>query len=181
MTVPAEAPDRRWTTRFAAVSSGIGAATAWIAGLAFAAIFVLNLAQMVLRQFGHGWLWVTDLSQLLLLWTVMLGAVAAFCRYEHIVTGWLDGKLTGGALRVLLIVLRVVEIGFFAILVASGAAVTQARDSIPYVQLGVPTSWSYAAIPVAAALLVAAALTLPLHAPVTVTEGFSVDSERSSA
>lgn len=167
--------------RFAAVATGLGRATAWAGGLAFFTIFVVNLAQMVARQIGHGWLWVTDLSQLLLLWTVMLGSVAAYCFAEHITTGWLDSKLTGRPLRVLLVLLRVAEIGFFAIVVGAGLSVAQARDHIPYVQLGVPTSWAYAAIPVAGVLLLVAAVTMPLRAhgfPPPVPES---DLERSPA
>ncbi|WP_026877790.1 TRAP transporter small permease [Jiangella gansuensis] len=150
-------------TRLGVVASVLGRVTAWAGGLAFLSILVINLAQMIVRQFGHGWLWVTDVSQLLLIWTVMLGSVAAYCHAEHIATGWLDTKLTGRPLQALLLVLRVVEIGFFAIICAAGISVAQARDSIPYVQLGVPTSWAYASIPVAGALLIVAAVTLPLR------------------
>jgi TRAP-type C4-dicarboxylate transport system permease small subunit len=131
----------------------------------FATLLVLNLVQVGLRSFANGFIWVTDLSQLLLLWMVMLGTVAAYCFNEHIVTGYLDGKLQGAALKVLLIVLRVLEAGFFLILIVAGYAVASVRGGIPYVQLGISTGWTYAAIPAAGVLLLIAAVGRPLSAP----------------
>lgn len=144
----------------------LGRATQGVAGLLFAALLVLNLVQVGLRSFTSGLIWVTDLSQLLLLWMVMMGTVAAYCYNEHIVTGYLDGKLRGTALKVLLVVLRVLEASFFLILITAGYAVTLVRGNIPYVQLGVSTGWTYAAIPVAGVLLLIAAAVRPLSVPV---------------
>jgi len=146
----------------AGVPRFIGLLTAWVAGLAFAVIFAVNLVQMVARALGGGWVWVPDVSQLLFLWLIMLGSVAAYCHGEHIVTGYLDGKLTGRSRRVLSVVLRVVEVVFFLVLVVSGSYVVQVRGNINYIQLGIPTSWAYLAIPVGGALMALAALTMPL-------------------
>src|SRR5689334_21640505 len=98
----------------------------------------------------------------MLLWMVVLGTVAAYCFNEHIVTGFLDGKLQGAALKVLLIVLRILEALFFVVLIVAGYAVASVRGGIPYVQLGISTGWTYAAIPVAGLLLLVAAVARPL-------------------
>lgn len=145
------------------VNSGVGRATQWAAGLLFAALLVLNVVQVGMRSVGSGFIWVTDLSQLLLLWMVLMGTVAAYCFNEHIVTGYLDGKLQGTPLKLLLVVLRLLEAAFFLILVVAGYTVASTRGGIPYVQLGISTGWTYAAIPTAGVLLLVAAATRPLR------------------
>ncbi len=143
----------------------VGQVSAWTAGITFLAIFVVNIGQIGLRAVGGGWVWVTDASQLLLLWTVMLGTVGAYCYGEHIVTGFLEDRLHGTSLRILLLCIRAIELAFFLTLVIAGWAVTTSRSGIPYVQLGVSTGWAYAAIPTAGLLLLVAALFLPLRPP----------------
>jgi TRAP-type C4-dicarboxylate transport system permease small subunit len=147
------------------VSRAVGWAAQVAAGLLFAALLVINLVQVGLRSIANGFIWVTDLSQLFLLWMVMLGTVAAYCFNEHIVTGYLDGKLRGTSLKVLLVVLRVLEAAFFLILIVAGYAVASVRGGIPYVQLGISTAWTYAAIPVAGVLLLIASAARPLSVP----------------
>lgn len=147
------------------VSGAVGRLAIGAAGLMFITLLILNLVQVALRSVANGFIWVTDLSQLLLLWMVMMGTVAAYCYNEHIVTGFLDGKLKGVPLKVLLVLLRVLEVGFFLVLIVAGYAVASVRGGIPYVQLGISTGWTYAAIPVAGVLLLIAALSRPLSVP----------------
>lgn len=147
------------------LSGPIGRATQWVSAALFIALLVLNLVQVGLRAAGGGFVWVTDLSQVLLLWMVMTGVVAAYCAGEHIVTGYLDTKLSGRPQVVLLLGLRVLEVLFFLVLVIAGYTVTTVRSAIPYVQLGISTGWTYAAIPVAGLLLLAAAVSRPLSLP----------------
>lgn len=64
-----------------------------------------------------------------------------------------------------MVVLRVLEAGFFVILIIAGYVVATVRGGIPYVQLGISTGWTYAAIPVAGALLLIACATRPLSVP----------------
>ena len=139
--------------------------TRWAAGLLFCGLLVINVVQVGVRAVSEGLIWVTDLSQLMLLWMVMLGTVSAYCSNEHILTGFLDSRLRGLALDVLLAVLRVLEMVFFLILLVAGYSVASVRTEIPYVQLGVSTAWTYAAIPSAALLLLLAAAALPLRRP----------------
>lgn len=148
----------------------VSASTRWIAGCLFGALLLVNLFQVGARAVGGGVIWVTDLSQLMLLWMVMMGTVAAYCANEHILTGYLDARLRGRALSVLLVVLRLLEMLFFWILLVAGASVASVRAEIPYVQLGISTGWTYASIPVAGVLLLIAALALPLRRPDPVLE-----------
>lgn len=64
-----------------------------------------------------------------------------------------------------MIFLRVFEALFFLVLIVAGAVVTSVRAGIPYVQLGISTGWTYAAIPAAGLLLLLAALGRPLTVP----------------
>ena len=147
------------------VSGLVGRLAVGAAGLIFMTLLILNLVQVAMRSVTNGFIWVTDLSQLLLLWMVMMGTVAAYCYNEHIVTGYLDGKLTGTPLKMLLILLRVLEVAFFLVLIVAGYRVASVRGGIPYVQLGISTGWTYAAIPVAGVLLLIAAAARPLSVP----------------
>ncbi|MBA2318997.1 MAG: TRAP transporter small permease [Euzebyales bacterium] len=142
----------------------VSAACAALSGLCFLAIFLVNVTQIGLRSLaGGGWIWVTDLSQLLFIWMVMLGTVAAYHAHEHIVVDFLVARLTGLRETVAAGLTRVVEIGLFAILLQTGLDVARVRGGISYIQLGVPTSWGFYAIPVAAALLLLLAFLLPLR------------------
>ena len=147
------------------LSGPIGRATQGVSAALFIALLIVNLVQVGLRAAGGGFVWVTDLSQLMLLWMVMTGVVAAYCLGEHIVTGYLDTKLSGRPQVLLLLGLRILEVLFFLILIIAGYTVATVRAGIPYVQLGISTGWTYAAIPVAGALLLAAALSRPLSLP----------------
>lgn len=155
--------------RLSAARAGLGDlvkdATKWAAGLLFCGLLVINVVQVCVRATSEGLIWVTDLSQLMLLWMVMLGTVSAYCSNEHILTGFLDSRLRGRALDVLLVVLRILEMLFFLILLVAGYSVASVRTEIPYVQLGISTAWTYAAIPSAALLLLLAAVALPLRRP----------------
>ncbi|MDF2823070.1 MAG: hypothetical protein K0R68_478, partial [Mycobacterium sp.] len=64
-----------------------------------------------------------------------------------------------------LILLRVLEVAFFLVLIVAGYRVASVRGGIPYVQLGISTGWTYAAIPVAGVLLLIAAAARPLSVP----------------
>jgi TRAP-type C4-dicarboxylate transport system permease small subunit len=137
--------------------------TSRLAAAAFATIFVVNIGQIVARSLGGGWVWVSDLSQLLFIWTVMLGAAAAYCLREHIVASFLLDRVSGAAAKVLALLIRTLEATFFAILAIAGTRVAAVRADIDYIQLQVPTAWAYYAIPVAATLMLVAAITLSLR------------------
>ncbi|WP_218220317.1 TRAP transporter small permease [Nesterenkonia sp. Act20] len=129
-------------------------AAAWVAGAFFAALFVTNLAQIVMRQFTGGWTWVGDLNTILFSWMVMLGAAAAYGRNEHIATSFLVERVPDALARPTAYLVRTIELLLGFILIVAGLSVAETRMDLPYVQLGVPTGWTYLAIPVFGALIV---------------------------
>jgi TRAP-type C4-dicarboxylate transport system permease small subunit len=150
-------------TRDAAVT-----AAAWVAGILFGIIFAINVAQIVLRQFDAGLIWVSDLSRLLFTWTVLLGAAAAYGKREHIVASFIVEKVPDRWQWLPALAVRLVEVLVALILLFAGIAVAQNRAQIDYIQLeGVSTGLAYAAVPVLGALMLLFALTLPLKPETT--------------
>lgn len=149
-------------------------AAAWAAGLAFAAIFAINIVQIVARQFTGGWTWVPDLSALLFAWMVMLGAAAAYGRHEHIAASFLVERAPDGLRTVVAYVVRVIEVAVGLIVFLAGLTVVETRMQISYIQLGVPTGWTFLAIPVLGALIVIFGLTSRPYIPTTLEQ---VESE----
>lgn len=154
----------RVMTLLRSAAAAIGAGAAAMSGLAFLALFVVNTAQIARRTFfGGGWIWVTDFSQLVFLWMVMLGTVAAYQARAHIVVDFLVARLSGLTEMSLAVLVRVIELALFAYLLVGGMEVARNRGGIAYIQLGIPTSWGFYALPAAAALLIVIAISLPLR------------------
>jgi TRAP-type C4-dicarboxylate transport system permease small subunit len=138
-------------------------AASWVAGTFFGIIFAVNVAQIVLRQFDAGWIWVSDLSRLLFTWTVMLGAAAAYGKREHIVASFIIEKVPDRRQWIPALAVRIIEVLVALILVLAGLNVAQNRFQIEYIQLeGVSTGWAYLSVPVLGAVMLLCALTLPL-------------------
>ncbi|QVQ53507.1 TRAP transporter small permease subunit [Spiractinospora alimapuensis] len=129
------------------------AAAGWVSAAAFVTIFVLNLANITGRQFNSGMVWVSDLSELLFAWMIMLGAAAAYGRNDHIVAGFLVEWFPALAQRVVAFGVRGIELVLGFVLLVAGLQVATTRMDVPYVQLGVPTGWTFLAIPALGALL----------------------------
>lgn len=142
-------------------------ATSWAAGIAFMVIFAANIVQIAARPFNGGWVWVNDLSRFLFAWTVMLGAAAAYGRYDHIIASFLIERLPPGWQRVMAVTVRAVEVAVAFVLLASGLQVAATRMQIEYIQLGVPTGWAFLSVPTLGFLILIFALTSPLHTPTT--------------
>src|SRR5699024_10070252 len=94
-----------------------------VAGGVFAAIFVINIVQIVARQLTGGWIWVGDLTQLLFAWMVMLGAAAAYGRTEHIVADFLVERLPRVGRVALAYLMRGLELLIGFVLVIAGLQV----------------------------------------------------------
>lgn len=151
------------STRDAAVT-----AASWVAGTFFGIIFAINVAQIVLRQFDAGLIWVSDLSRLLFTWMVMLGAAAAYGKREHIVASFIVEKVPDRWKWIPALAVRVIEVLVGLILLLAGIQVAQNRGQIDYIQLeGVSTGWAYLSVPVLGALILLFALTLPLKPETT--------------
>lgn len=143
----------------------LAACTAWLAGIAFGTIFAINIAQITARQINGGWIWVSDLSRLLFVWTVMLGAAAAYARHEHIVASFLTERVPDRWQWLPGVIIRTIELVLAFVLVVAGMNVAEGRMQIDYIQLGVPTGYAYYAIPALGALMLLFGLTSPLRPP----------------
>ena len=143
-------------------------ASAWVAGIFFGIIFAINVAQIALRQFDAGWIWAIDLSRLLFIWMVMLGAAAAYGLREHVVASFIVEKVPDRLQWIPALAVRVLEVLVALILLFAGIPVAQNRAQIDYVQLeGVSTGWAYLSVPVLGAVMLLCALTLPLKPETT--------------
>jgi|SRR5699024_2973729 len=147
----------------------------WCAGVLFAGLFVINLSQVVMRQITGGWVWVADLNTVLFSWMVMLGAAAAYGHYEHITVSFLVERLPYLLGRVIAYLVRFIEMVLGLVLIISGFSVTETRMGIPYIQLGVPTGWTYLAIPILGVFILLFALLTKPHIPTTLEQVDPVD------
>lgn len=135
---------------------------AWVAFAAFATIFAVNIAQIALRAFGGGWIWVHDLSAVLFAWTVMLGAAAAYGKFDHVVASVLIDRISPSWSRLLAVAVRLIELSVGFLILFASFAVIETRMSIPYVQLGIPTGWAYMSVTILGASILVFGLTAPL-------------------
>ena len=138
------------------------ALVAWGAFTTFSTIFAINIGQIFLRIFGGGWIWVHDLSALLFAWTVMLGAAAAYGKFDHVVASVLIDRISSGWNRILAIVVRIIELSVGALILYASLEIIETRMAIPYVQLGIPTGWAYVSVSVLGASILVFGLTTPL-------------------
>lgn len=145
-------------------------ALAWSSGALFAALFVVNLGQIVMRQISGGWTWVGDLNTLIFSWMVMLGAAAAYGRNEHITTSFLIERAPLVLARTTAYAVRALGLLLGLILLVAGWSVTETRMNLPYVQLGVPTGWTYLAIPAFGAFIIIFGLLSKPHIPTTLEQ-----------
>jgi|AntAceMinimDraft_1070359.scaffolds.fasta_scaffold02149_9 TRAP-type C4-dicarboxylate transport system permease small subunit len=159
LSAPSVLPEMvaRWRGRLVALVS-------WGAFAAFATIFVVNILQITLRQFGGGWIWVHDLSALLFAWTVMLGAAAAYGKFDHVVASFLIDKLSPASSKVLAYFVRLIELVVGLSLTVGSLSVVETRMNINYIQLGIPTGWAYLSVLTLGVLMLIFALTAPVEA-----------------
>lgn len=138
---------------------------AWTSATLFSGLFVLNLLQIVMRPINGGWIWVNDLSRLAFTWVVMLGAAAAYGKYDHLVVSFVAERLPGPLRATAAIVVRAVELIIAVVLVFAGLVVAENRMAISYTQLGWSTGWAYLAAPVLGAFIVIFGLTSKPRTP----------------
>lgn len=140
---------------------------AWAAFAAFTIIFAVNIVQIAARPFGGGWVWVHDLSALLFAWTVMLGAAAAYGKFDHVVASFLVERLSSAGRRMLAYLVRLIELVVAFLLLVAGLQIADTRMNIAFIQLGIPTGWAYLAVPALGAFMLIFGLTAPPHATTT--------------
>lgn len=136
-----------------------------LSGALLVAIFVVNVAQVSLRPVMGGWIWVSDLSRLLIVWVIMLGAAAASGLREHLLVDFVVDKVPPTLKILSAYIVRFCELGIGVILLVSGSVVAMSRMSIQYIQLGIPTGYAFLAIPVLGFFMVAFGLLMSMRRP----------------
>ncbi len=126
-----------------------------LTGVLFVTLLGLSIAQIALRYVaGIAWLWVPDVSRLIFVWVVFLGATVLVARKEHLVMDFLVAKLGPFAARRFAVATDIAQIAFFAVVLVGGIRVTQVRMRIPYDTVDIPSGWAYLAVPVCAAIMI---------------------------
>ena len=129
-------------------------AVQFLAGVAFVAVFSVNLMRIVLRNLiGTTWFWIDGFSRLAFIWMVFLGATALYAANDHLVMDFLLDRVQPAARRALKLFTDLVFFGFTLVLVYYGYLVFVARLGIPYTYWNVPTGYAYLAVPVNGVLM----------------------------
>ena len=121
----------------------IAHALAAISGALPLVLFLVNIVQISARPFMGGWIWVNDLSRLLIAWVIMIGAAAAVGLREHLVVDFVVERAPAGLRTVCGILTRLAEVGIGVVLLVSGTVVALERMNIGYIQLGIPTGFPF--------------------------------------
>lgn len=158
-----ESGNRFWRRQREAAVTGISTVLAQVSGLGLAIIFGINILQIIARPIMGGWIWVNDLSRLLIAWVIMIGAAAAYGMKEHLVVDFLADRMPSHLWMVNAVVLRGLEILLGVILLVAGLVVAVKRMSIRYIQLGIPTGWAYASVPALGFFLIVFGLTMTIE------------------
>ena len=129
-----------------------------LVGYIFIAIFAVYILNILARYaFGISYIWLPDLARILFIWMVFLGGAAAYVRGQHLLIDFVRNQLREKTLRVTDQLITLAMSAFFVFLIVKGARVTFVRLNIPYDSWdAVPTAVSYAAVPVAGAIMLLA-------------------------
>ena len=132
----------------------------WLAGLLLLAVFAVNVFNVTARYaFGLSYVWLPDLSRILFVWMIFLGGAAAYIRGQHLVIDLVRLRLRTRTKGVSELLINAGLAAFFVFLIGAGARITTVRMRIPYDSWdAVPTAVAYAAVPIAAAIMLIATL-----------------------
>lgn len=165
MDSPVPSPSGRAPTRRENLVIRISHGLAAVAGVMLLVLFLVNVGQIAARPVMGGWIWVNDLSRLLVTWVIMLGASAAVGLREHLVVDFVVERAPEKFRLVCALLTRVAEIGIGFILLVSGVVVAMERMNIQYIQLGIPTGYAYLAVPVLGLFMVLFGLLMSIRSP----------------
>lgn len=125
-----------------------------IAGGLFTALFVLNILRIATRYFfGIAWIWLPDLSRLIFIWVIFIGASVLVGRNEHLLMDVLLERLGPAGRRRLGLFIQAGQAAFFLLLIVVGSQIALVRMGIPFDTWEVATGWAYLAVPVCAAFM----------------------------
>ena len=114
-------------------------------------VIVMLVATRNVMSFSFAWS--EELTRYLLVWLSMLGAAVLVHRNDHIALDLLPNALPERARAGLLLLLRLPIAAGLVILLQQSWAIAIARGGTRADALGISLTWAYAAIPVAAALM----------------------------
>jgi TRAP-type transport system small permease protein len=145
----------------AAAVGGLARALDAAAALLLLAVLVVTAARVAGRYLlGLPMPWSEELTRLLFVWLVMLGAARA----SHMRIELLQARLAAGPRRALEIAIAVLSLGLLALLVRYGYAMVELTTYDRFTALGVSVQYLYASVVVGGALwivLLLAATFLP--------------------
>jgi TRAP-type C4-dicarboxylate transport system permease small subunit len=125
-----------------------------VTGVLLLLLFTLNILQISMRYIaGIAWLWLPDVSRLLFVWVVFIGASVLVARNEHLLMDFFSAKFHEAAARRLAVATQLAQIAFFATMLFAGVRITRVRMRIPYDTFDLPSGWAYMAVPVCGAIM----------------------------
>jgi TRAP-type C4-dicarboxylate transport system permease small subunit len=136
--------------------------TEWVVAVLGVALVALVSVAVFCRYFLNiGIDWSDEVSRLVFIWLVLLGAYLAFKRKSHAVVTVLSNALPEKLKRYHALLVGLLEAAFMFVVAWFG--VVQVMDTAKFGQvtpgLGVPMSWMYMVIPVTALMITLAVLT----------------------
>lgn len=142
--------------RLTAILDGTARALEVVLALLFLALFLATMLNIVLRNVGGvAWMWIPAFSRLTFIWIVFLGLALAYRRSDHLVVDALLRRLRGRSRRAVSLCIHGMLVPFALMLLVYGRDVAAVRMRVRFDTWHWPTGWAYAAVPVAAALLLA--------------------------
>jgi len=118
-------------------------------------IVCINGIQVVCRYvLNYSFPWVIEVSILLFMWMVFLGATVAVKKNEHIRVVFLEEKLPLKKRISLDIFVNICVIAFLILLVIKGMEAVHGRMGIMFTGVRLSTAYAYMAVPVCSALMV---------------------------
>lgn len=135
------------------ILSAVSAVTAILAGL-LATLVMVNVAGRYL--FGTGLTWAEELSRLLFVWTVFLGAYIALCRKGHMAIVMVVDRMPPQLRRVVALVSWVLVLAFICVIAFTGFRLALATWGFGRMTpiLRISAAWGYLAVPVSAVLMI---------------------------
>jgi TRAP-type C4-dicarboxylate transport system permease small subunit len=142
-----------WLRAVRRVEQGLTTAALWVAMVGLALMSVFTCYQVVMRFiFDQPSTWSEVLVRSIMIWTVYLGAAAAFREGAMIAAEFFVRAVPRPFGKALQIFAGVLSLAFLAILVWTGIDMVGRTSTQVLAGLGIPISWVYLALPIGGAL-----------------------------
>lgn len=151
----------------AALAAAVERVTWALTGVLVALVCANVFARYVLQV---GWPWVEEVSRLLFVWVVFLGAFVALHRRQHMAIEFVTSRIDAALRHRVLLFSRVSVALFLVVMVGSGTSLVSTTHDLGRVTpiLGISAAWGYLSVPVAGLLMLLDVLLMP-EAPATGT------------